>query len=178
MKSGQYKLNFLNYIYMNFEHELDARVNQIYEYYNFKKLSIDSAILDFEENTVYKDLLWLGNFNYNNQLIKYDKSILLEITNQFNLLYEIEQININKLQKYYENWGIIFKNNSNEYIIHCKNAIKNAILKEPLVENSFTKYIKMSDMCYFEPSLLEQLIQLDPDKEIRKLVEKFKKLTL
>jgi len=173
-KVSQYKLNFLNYIYMNFEHELNARLNQTYEYYKFKKISsADECINDFKNSSVYKDWTVLGDFNYRKHLIKYNNQNLLEFTNQFNLLYGIDEITVDKLEKYYDNWKIVFENNSLEYIKLCEDAIRKVFNNEKLTEN---EYYYMMDLCYFEPSLLENLLKIDIDIEILKLVEKFKKL--
>lgn len=170
----QYKKDFLDYIYMNFQHELDARVNQTYEanLYN-NKFSTFEEVWNNCMNTddVYKDIVWLGYFNYNKELVKYNQYNILELTNQFNLLYGIENITIEKIKNYYDNWSIIFKQNSIEYITHLKDAIYQAF-------NNIKRYENNIDYCYYSPALLEEINKYDPDIEILKLVEKFKKLDL
>lgn len=176
-----YKLNFLNYIYMNFEHELDARINQIYDYYQFKNFdTYENMLDDFKNDGVYKDMIWLRNFDFKNHLSKYNKYYLLELTNQFNILYGINEIKVEQLQRYYDNWKIIFKNNSDKYIDIFKDTLKIVYLKESRksINSEIDNYYETMNMCYFEPSLLEKLIKYDPDEEIRKMVEKFKKLSL
>jgi len=69
-------------------------------------------------------LLFIKNFDSNHILNKWDKNELLILTNQFNILYEIDIIGINEINQYYKNWETIFHNNSDEYIIKTKEAIK------------------------------------------------------
>jgi len=84
----EYREYFLNYIYYNFLHELNARVNQTYEGYLYSKLDTLEQILDeFKNHKLYNILIFLGNFNHDNIINKYDENILLNLTNQFNVLY-------------------------------------------------------------------------------------------
>jgi len=167
----KYKHDFLNYIYYNFEHELDARVNMTYEGYLYSKLKTLEEMYDrFYENELYKMLVFLSNFNSIKMIKEYVKDDLLDLTNQFNLLYDIDQINISQINKYYKNWENIFKENSSKYIEESKDAIKQAFSKQKRYEESYS-------YCYDESPLYENN-SYDMDDEIMKLVNKFKKLPL
>jgi len=166
-----YKIDFLNYIYYNFEHELDARVNMTYEGYLYSKLKTLEEMYDrFYENELYKMLIFLSNFNSVKMIKKYVKDDLLDLTNQFNLLYNINQIDISQLDKYYKNWENIFKENSIKYIEESKDAIKQAFSKQKRYEENYS-------YCYDETPLYENN-SYNMDDEIMKLVNRFKKIPL
>lgn len=169
--SIDYKNDFLNYIYYNFQHELDARVNQVYEGYLYSKLkTLEDMYSRFMTGKLYKMLIFLNNYNSKIMILKYDENELLELTNQFNILYDINQININQLDIYYKNWEILFKKNSAEYITKSKDAIKQAYNKE-------MRYEKQVIYCYDERPLYENN-NYDMDEDILKLVNIFKQLPL
>ena len=76
-----------------------------------------------------------------------------------------------KLNKYYQNWQNIFKNNQLKYIELLKDAIKQAFEKQD-------RYTKTESHCY-DSTICEQIDnKYNIDDEILKLVDKFKKLPL
>lgn len=166
-----YKYNFLNYIYLNFEHELDAKVNQIYEglLYNKNFKSFEDMwnwFINDEDNSI----IYLGKFSYDKYLKQYNQNILLELTNQFNILYGIEKITITEIKKYYDDWKIVFQKNVDKYLPEFKDAVYQAFNKIKRYEES--KYYD----CTMNFSLLEKKLEYDPTEEILKMVEKFKKI--
>ena len=167
----EYKKSFLNYIYYNLQHELDARVNQAYEGYLYSKLkTLDEMYKDFMNSELSYVLKFLFDFDTYAILNNFMRSKLLDLTNQFNILYDIDQINISKLEQYYKNWEIIFKKNSEEYVEKSKIAIKQAFDKEK-------RYEKYISYCYDERPLYENN-KYNIEEEIKNLVNKFKQLPL
>lgn len=162
----EYKKDFLDYIYFNFIHELDARVNQTYETYRYSKNSIEIMFKDFEQSYLYKILIFIANFNSEKLINGWEDRNLLEMTNQFNILYGINIINKNELKEYYDKWQKVFKNNSNEYLIKSKDVIKQ-------VYDEIKRY-EITSYCYDETIILENKNNIDT--EILNLVEMFKKI--
>jgi hypothetical protein len=169
----KYKKDFLDYIYYNFLHELDARVNQTYEGYLYmknKKSEENMWNYFMSESSLYKILMLIADFNVRDLIKNYDTNELLNLTNQFNVLYDIEEIETKQLSTYYENWKNIFKKNSDEYIEKSREAINQAY-------NDLNRYTEHISYCYDESILFER-DELNIDDEIRKLVALFKKLPL
>jgi hypothetical protein len=163
----EYKSDFLDYIYFNFIHELDARVNQTYELYRYSnKNNLETILEDFEQSYLFKILMFIANFNSEKLINKWGDKNLLEITNQFNILYEIDKISQNQLKEYYDKWQKVFKKNSDEYLIKSKDAIKQAY--DEIKRYEITSY------CYDETIILEN--KYDIDIEILNLVSMFKKM--
>jgi len=173
-KSLEYKYDFLDYIYYNFIHELDARVNQAYESYRFvKKENFEDLWNHFLNNSeLYKMLQFINDFNHENIIKKWDNNELFILTNQFNIIYGINEININKMKDYYSNWEIIFKNNSIKYIEETKKAIRQAFDDDKRYNENQTK-----TYCYDENILFNKK-HLDIDEQILLLIKEFKKLPL
>ena len=168
---NKYKNDFLDYIYYNFQHELDARVDQAYEAHLYSKIkNFEDMLNNFYTRELYKMLIFLGNYNSKNMVEKYKTDDLLDLTNQFNTLYGIEEIKIQQLNDYYKNWESIFKMNSEEYIEKSKDALKQAFNKEK-------RYEEYVSYCYDERPLNENH-GYNMDEEILKLVDMFKQLPL
>lgn len=173
-KSLEYKYDFLDYIYYNFIHELDARVNQSYEAYIFiKKDNFDDLWKHFVENSeLYKMLQFINNFDHKHLIRRWDINELFVLTNQFNILYGIDEININKIENYYQNWQMIFIENSKKYIDETKKAIYQSFHRKERYNKNETKI-----NCYDE-NILHSKRNFNIDEEILLLVDKFKKLPL
>ena len=166
-----YKKDFLNCIYLNFQHELDARVDQTYEGYLYTNFdTLNDMIVDFYDDELYKILLFLGSYDSKKISSKYSKKVLLNLTNQFNVLYGIKQITVSQLKNYYYNWEVLFKKNSKEYIEKSKDALKQAFNKE-------RRYEEYVSYCY-DTRFLYENNNYDMDEEILKLVDMFKLLPL
>jgi len=167
----KYKNDFLDYIYYNFQHELDARVDQSYEAHLYSKIkNFEDMLNNFYNRELYKMLIFLGNYNSKNMVSRYKSDELLDLTNQFNILYGIEEIKIQQLNDYYKNWEKIFKTNSEEYIEKSKDALRQAFNKE-------RRYEEYVSYCYDERPLNENH-DYNMDEEILKLVDMFKQLPL
>jgi len=165
----EYKGDFLNYIYYNFLHELDARVNQVYEGYLYSKLeTLEEMINQFNKGKLFNILMFIGNFNHNNLLNIYNHDELVELTNQFNILYGMEKIKKEELTKYYYSWENVFKENSIKYIKLSEEAIEQAYNKQK-------RYVEKKLYSYDE-TILNEKIEYNCDQEILKLVEEFKKI--
>lgn len=165
----EYKKDFLNYIYYNFLHELDARVNQIYEGYLYSNLkTLDEMLEQFKKDKLYNILIYLENFNHEILINKYDSDVLLNLTNQFNILYDINIIKKEDFNKYYKCWEVVFKNNSIKYIKLSEDAIKQAFKKQK-------RYIEKKSYSY-DDTILNEKIYYNCDEEILKLVKQFKKI--
>lgn len=174
LKSLEYKEDFLDYIYYNFLHELDARVNQAYESYLYLKKDTFENTWNFfiNNSTLYKMLLFIQKFDSEDFIKRWDINELFILTNQFNTLYGIDNIDISKMKDYYKNWQKIFMNNSIEYIEKTKEAIYQAFHDEKRYNENQT-----SSFCYDE-SIIFKNKKYDIDEEILNLVNIFKKLPL
>lgn len=163
---------FLAYIYYNFEHELEARVSQTYEYYRIFKKGSDfkDAWQDFLSKELYGMLKYLNGFDHIKFIKSWNKYVLLDFTNQFNIIYGLDQIKLSQLNDYYKKWEKLFKNNYKIYLEKSKDAVTDSI-------NNIQKYESNAMMCYDETPLYENH-SININDKMKKIIEKYIKIEL
>ena len=106
--------NFLELVYLSLEHELIARNTMIYYEFLNCNVSKEKLIDMFYDSFMYKSLIKLKNFNYQNII---NTPNIIGDTNDFiNYFGGKNCKNEEDLIKFYSNWKKYFEDKSNEYL--------------------------------------------------------------
>ena len=160
-KNVDFFYEFIHLVYECLKHELDARNLSIYD--RFRWLGIyDKSIIEseFKKTYTYKSLIRLGNFNYVNFISKFNKNMLIKMTNRFIELYGgfSKLKNHDDLIKFYKFWENEFKDNSEIYLKKADDIIDELIKDvRPYMENLNTKHISFKSECEFKKIFIEKL---------------------
>jgi hypothetical protein len=117
---------FFILVYISLEHELVARNNQIYPYIKFKNLTKSESLDILKNSSIYKSLIMLREFDYQNFIKKFNSEQLINITNLFlkECLYDNDMFieSESELESFYKVW--------NEYFIEISNKWEKLLLNE------------------------------------------------
>ena len=119
--------NFLNLVYLSFEHELIARNTMIYENFINCNCSKEELFSLFEKTYIYESLIRLKEFKHED-VLKISKNELIQYTNLF--LEFFKENKIDDIEKYYQNWEIYFKSKSDEYLKEAYNVLNDIYNKK------------------------------------------------
>ena len=136
---------FIHLVYESLEHELKARNSMIYERFRWLK-NYDKQLIknEFKNTYIYKSLINMSNFNTNQFIEQFTLNQLINITNDFILIYGDGDYgykinNKNELFDFYNYWEKYFKSMSKEYLEKAYKIIDELIKdSRPYVESVLT----------------------------------------